>query len=316
MGWIGTEGGIPMVAQSMVLYEDGYAIHVHQEGDPLFYFFDYDARDADNNMQFQHFHPFFEICLMLCPVSTHFYQGKPYVLQAHDLFLIPPNILHKTMYPDGDPCRRLIIRFNLPAQSPALPEEYRRLLSFLREDTHIFRFDPELQRTIFRKLNDIFLLGKKKDPLRDLGIHSCFLEFLTLLYLNRDKNIYANEVDLIGADNEIYPVIGYIHSHYGEKLSLEMLSQRFFVSSYHLSRQFKSVTGFTLTDYIQMTRIRNVQAMLITSNIPITEAAGLCGFCSFSQFNRTFRKHIGMSPSQYRRANRLPASEGETKASV
>lgn len=79
-----------MLIQNMVLYQDRYFIRVNKESDSLFYFFDYDTRDADNNMQFQHFHPFYEICVMLCPVSTHFWEGKPYLLQALDIFVIPP----------------------------------------------------------------------------------------------------------------------------------------------------------------------------------------------------------------------------------
>ena len=63
----------------------------------------------------------------------------------------------------------------------------------------------------------------------------------------------------------------------------------------------KDTTGFTLTDYIQMTRVRNVQSLLINTDIPITDAALTCGFTSFSQFNRVFRKHIGMAPSQFRK---------------
>lgn len=86
-----------------------------------------------------------------------------------------------------------------------------------------------------------------------------------------------------------------------------MLAQKFFISSYYLSHQFKDVTGFTLTDYIQMTKVRNVQAMLINTSIPITEAALNCGFNSFSQFNRVFRKHIGLSPSQYRKRHQSQA---------
>ena len=60
-----------------------------------------------------------------------------------------------------------------------------------------------------------------------------------------------------------------------------------------------------------MTKVRSVQALLINTQTPITEAAMTCGFTSFSQFNRVFRKHIGMSPSQYRKENQNPARAAE-----
>ena len=58
-----------------------------------------------------------------------------------------------------------------------------------------------------------------------------------------------------------------------------------------------------------MTRVRNIQSLLINTRVPITEAALSCGFASFSQFNRVFQKHIGMSPSQYRKRNQMLSPE-------
>ena len=54
-----------MLLQNLVLYEDGYALRVNGENDPLFYFFDYDTRSAEINMQFQHFHTFYEMWILL-----------------------------------------------------------------------------------------------------------------------------------------------------------------------------------------------------------------------------------------------------------
>ncbi len=293
-----------MLLQNLVLYEDRYYIHVNRTSDPLFYFFDYDTRTADKNMQFQHLHTFYEMCVMLCPESTHYLEGKPYLLQDMDIFCVPPNTFHKTQYPPGGPCRRLIIQFNIPENPQGLGNEFQELLGMFYADTPIFRFEGELQQKIFRKLNDIFLLAPKTDPMRDLSIHIKFLEFLTLLYLNRESNRYTDQSRMQPMEEKIYSVTRYIHSHYSEELSLEGLSQQSYVSSCYLSRQFKAVTGFTLTDYIQMTRVRNVQAMLVNSDIAVAQAAIACGFSSFSQFNRVFRKHVGMSPSEYRRENR------------
>lgn len=290
-----------MLIQNLALYEDQYFIRVNHENDSLFYFFDYDVRSAEINMQFQHFHTFYELCVMLEPNTKHFLEGKLYSLQQFDIIGLRPNVLHMTQYPEGDPCKRLIIQFSLPPRVNGLGNEYEQLLSIFHQEIPIFRFEPELQQKIYRKLNDIFLLAQKKDPMRNLIIHLKFIEFLTLLYLNQQHNLYTNGAEMTPTEKKMYAVASYIHTHYTEELSLEMLAQKFFISSCYLSHQFKDVTGFTLTDYIQMTKVRNVQAMLINTSIPITEAALNCGFNSFSQFNRVFRKHIGMSPSQYRK---------------
>lgn len=298
-----------MLIQNLALYEDKYAIRVNEENDTLFYYFDYDVRSADINMQFQHFHTFYELCVLLCPDTTHFLEGKPYELKTFDIIGIAPNVLHRTQYPAGDPCKRLIVQFNLPKTVAGLGNEYEQLVSIFHQDVPIFRFDRELQEKLYRKLNDIFLLAKKTDPMRDLIIHVKFIEFLTLLFLNRENNRYSDETQMSPMEKKIYSITSYIHTHYTEDLSLELLAQKFYISSCYLSHQFKDVTGFTLTDYIQMTRVRNVQSLLVGTQIPITEAASMCGFSSFSQFNRVFQKHIGMAPSQYRKQNRLNSSD-------
>ena len=292
-----------MIIQNLALYQDKYYIHVNEENDTIFYFFDYDARSADINMPFQHFHTFYELYILLSPAAIHFVEGIPYELQAFDIVGISPNRLHKTQYPTGKPCKRLIIQFCMPTHIPCLSNEYEQLLNLFSRTVPIFRFDSELQKHLFGKLNDIYYLAPKTDPMRNLIIHQKFIEFLTLIFLNQENNIYANETHMSDTDRKIYSVAGYIHAHYPDDLSLEMLAEHFSISPSYLSHKFKQVTGFSVTDYIQMTRIRNVQALLINTHIPITEVAEPCGFNCFSQFNRVFRKHIGMSPSRYRKLN-------------
>ena len=292
-----------MIIQNLALYQDKYYIHVNEENDTLFYFFDYDARNANINMTFQHFHTFFEIYILLSSSAVHFVEGIPYELQPFDIVGISPNKLHKTQYPEGKPCKRLIIQFCIPNQIPGLSNEYEQLLNLFNRQVPIFRFDSEIQKRLFKKLNDIYYLAPNNDPLRNLIIHQKFIDFMSLLFLNQENNIYTNETSMSEMDRKIYSVAGYIHANYPSMLSLDMLAEEFSISPSYLSHKFKEITGFSVTDYIQMTRIRNVQALLINTQLPITEVAEPCGFNCFSQFNRVFRKHIGMSPSRYRKLN-------------
>ena len=298
-----------MLIQNLALYEDRRSIYVNHESDPLFYYFDYDVRTADINMQFQHFHSFYELCILLSPRATHFLEGKPYELQQFDILGIPPNVLHLTRYPEGEGSRRLIVRFSLPRKVDGLGDEYAQLLSVFHQQVPIFRFAPEMRSRVYRKLNDIFLLAEKTDPMRDLIIHVKFVEFLTLLFLHREENEYADDAARSPTARKMYDVASHIHAHCAEPLTLESLAQQFYISTCYLSHQFKAVTGFTLTDYVQLARVRSVQSALINTDLPITEAALMSGFTSFSQFNRVFRKHVGLAPSEYRKQHRPAAAE-------
>lgn len=290
-----------MIIQHTALYQNKYYLQINEENDTIFYSFDYDVRSADINMPFQHFHRFYELFVTLCPSAVHFIEGIPYEVQTFDIVGISPNRLHKTQYPAGKPSKRLIIQFKLPPNIPGLSNEYEQLTQIFHRDVPIFRFDAELQKRLYGKLNDIYHLAQKQDPMRNLIIHQKFIEFLILIFLNQENNIYSNETNITETEDKIYSVARHIHAHYPEDLSLESLANHFGLSTSYLSHKFKQVTGFSVTDYIQMTRIRNVQALLINTQIPITELAEPCGFNCFSQFNRVFRKHIGMSPSMYRK---------------
>lgn len=293
------------MTQSVLAYEQGYAIHVNEPGDSLFYHLDYDERSHELNMEFQHFHDFYEICILLDRTATHIIEGSLYEIQPYDIVLLRPSLLHKTQYPKGVPPKRLMITFAMPRNTSGLESGYKELFSIFDEPTPIFRFTEERRQEVMAPLNEIFALSQNPSALQSVAIHSKFVEFLCVIHRYSAENSYVREETGSSISQRMYAIASYIHSHYQNELSLEEISKRFFVSAHHLSRQFNKVTGFTFTEYIQMTRIRNAQQMLLNSNKKITDIAAQCGFASFSQFNRIFNKLNGMSPRAYRRSRQL-----------
>ena len=290
-----------MASNDILTYEQGFVETIGNDSDPLFYLFDFDVRSFDINMEFQHFHRFYEIHVLLDKEAEHLVDGALFPLRQYDITLLPPLKLHKSIYPEGDPVRRLIIDFSIPEESnPILKEETLRLLSVFYADPPVLRFSEVEQADIFSHINEISRLLKLKEPGYMLQVHAEFMRFLFCLNRYAPKNSYKT-VKEDTLEEKIYQVTSYIHAHFAEELSLESLSQMFFISPYYLSHQFKAITGFNLVNYIQMTRIRNAQQMLLSDNLKITDIAGACGFNSFSQFNRTFNKFVGKSPREFRR---------------
>lgn len=290
-----------MLIDNTVIYEEKRRIQINRPEKPFFYLFDWDERSYAINMEFQHFHQYYEMCVFLGDHAGHLINGAWHDMRCCDIVALRPSLLHRTAYPEGAPSKRLIISFALPPAPPGLDACMRAVCSIFDADVPIYRFEGRYKKAVFEKLNDIYYLSQSPNELSDLAIHNRFLDFLSMIYLYREKNVYRDHVDFDNITNKIYSITSYIHNHYTDALSLDFIAREFYVSSYYLSHQFKRVTGFTLTDYISMTRVRNAQTLLLSTDMPITDIAFQSGFRSFSQFNRAFNKFLRISPSKFRR---------------
>lgn len=289
-----------------LIYEPQYHFTVNSYGSSFFYDFDWDERSYQINMEFQHFHQFYEMCIFLDEQAGHLINGAWNDMRCCDIVAIRPSLLHKTTYPKGAPNKRLIIQFAMPNMPAPLDDYMKKILGIFEKSVPIYRFEGKYKNIILEKINDIYYLSKNTNEISDIAIHNKFVDFLSLIYLYRDQNVYQPKVDFDNITNKVYSITTYIHNNYTEDLSLSSIAERFYVSNYYLSHQFKKVTGFTLTEYIQLTRIRNAQSLLISTNKQITEIAFLSGFSSFSQFNRVFNNFVGTSPSKFRQSNQKP----------
>lgn len=288
-----------MLINNKLIYEKEYLVTIGKPTDNCYYFFDYDERYYDINMEFQHFHNFYEIHVLLDDYAAHIIEGNLYGIGFLDFVCLKPYCLHKSEYPDGPAKKRLIIQFNIPGFSGSLHNETIESLSLFEAPLPIYRFEQNYQDLIIDKLNDIYKVSKLDSSIKLLSIHSKFYDLLCTLYNYKDKNIYKSE-SLNATTSKIYSITSYIHNHFSEEMTLDVLAQNFFISKYYLSHLFKEVTGFSLTNYIQMTRIRNAQQLLLFTDKKITDIAIQCGFTSFSQFNRVFNKFCKTAPRNYR----------------
>ncbi len=92
----------------------------------------------------------------------------------------------------------------------------------------------------------------------------------------------------------------YIMGNLGDKIVLENVAGHVGVSSYYFCKLFKQSTGMTLTEYVNRRRVEWAKRKLSNPRLRITEVAYDVGYQSLSQFNRSFAKYVGMSPSRFR----------------
>ena len=86
-----------------------------------------------------------------------------------------------------------------------------------------------------------------------------------------------------------------------EELTLDVLANKCFISTATLRRYFYEFTDMSPQQFIAQARINHSQYLLSNTNKSITEISDAVGFESISCFTRAFKRHLGVSPSEYRK---------------
>jgi len=103
--------------------------------------------------------------------------------------------------------------------------------------------------------------------------------------------------------------IDYIRASYDKNFSLEDVAAFVGVNKCYLSREFHKYTGYPFVSYVNHTRCKMAQQLLLDPRLSIHEVGLRCGFENRSYFARSFRRYIGMLPGEYRdNARKAPSS--------
>ncbi|RCW43511.1 response regulator [Paenibacillus prosopidis] len=92
----------------------------------------------------------------------------------------------------------------------------------------------------------------------------------------------------------------YIALNIDQDLSRELIAEQVFLNPDHLTRLLKKETGYSISDYVIMERIKLAKELLTQTNIPISLIATSVGYTHFSHFTKIFKKYAEMGPTEYR----------------
>ena len=99
-------------------------------------------------------------------------------------------------------------------------------------------------------------------------------------------------------------VIYYMNEHLQTQLRLEDVASHFHYSVSHFSMLFKEKTGMSPIRYFLHMKVQKACELIELSNLKLNEVANILGFEEPAYFTRIFTNVMGMTPSQYRRAER------------
>lgn len=128
-----------------------------------------------------------------------------------------------------------------------------------------------------------------------LGYLQALLVQLSRLFPEENSNSSRNR-DVA----RLAPVLNYIASNLDKPLPVSDLAKQVGMSESHFRRNFTAYMGLSPHRYVLKTRIQLAKGLLRDASISVLDVAGRCGFDTLSTFNRAFKKHLGMSPREWR----------------
>ena len=111
------------------------------------------------------------------------------------------------------------------------------------------------------------------------------------------KGISVEDSDTVRA------IVAYCSRNFSSDLSLSVLEESLHLNKYYISHLFSERLGLRFNDYVNSLRVSEACRYLLNSTHSVTEISDLVGFNTLRTFNRAFLRQIGVTPSEYRRAN-------------
>lgn len=96
-------------------------------------------------------------------------------------------------------------------------------------------------------------------------------------------------------------VAQYIETHYMDNLHLDHMAEKLQTTPKYFSNFFKRTFAINFVEYLNKVRLHQAKQLLKNTELSISEIGEKTGYLNASTFTTTFKKHYGISPSEYRK---------------
>lgn len=252
---------------------------------------------------FHHSHARFEITLVASGSGVYFTPSGNHEIHEGDMLIFSGNEPHciTEIHSKG------LELINLHFEPRYLFGDSHNSLSVKHADfcfVHAANFKNHIPANATLNLAELFLRMEDELKRKDDEYVLCVKSLLNLLLISLIRDYgYCTKVSTHRM-NEILSALEYIDMHLSESLTLEAIAHVAGMSPNYFSALFKRFCNVTLWEYISSKRIEKASHMMLDQNFKGTmlDIALACGYNNTANFNKAFRKHIGMTPSAYRKS--------------
>ncbi len=258
-----------------------------------------------------HRHDFSELVVICGGGGTHLAYGEQLPLRPGDVFLIDaPGPRHG--FCDTEKLALCNILFDRRRLGEALPPQAYPVFAELGKleltptggiPLHL---EPEELDAVLKLLRD---LEYEQDHAREYSAVALVSRFILLtVELARVRARRAGSAGAVRVPHrggeKLSGVLMQLAEHPERDYPLHALARSLCVSESTLQRLFRRRTGMSPHEYLMQLRLKKAAALLLGSELAVSEVADACGFSDSNYFCRRFRRYAKMPPLEFRRRKR------------
>jgi AraC-like DNA-binding protein/mannose-6-phosphate isomerase-like protein (cupin superfamily) len=258
-------------------------------------------------------HDYFELIYLCAGEATLEIHERSLAFQEGDLAVVGSTLYHRIECRSTQPLTVAVLFFEPDLiRADGGPDNAEYLTPFLLQDTqfpHIVPGRTGVPNQVFELMQRIRAELPSNSTRARLSVKT-FLKMILILLVNQYAT-YAGTVETFQrqqrALERLRPLFDHLEQHYGESIQVHQASRICGMSESHFMNFFKRATGQSFMAYLNHCRIERAQALLVTTEKPMSRISQEMGFCDQSYFGTVFRKLVGMTPAAYRAKARADA---------
>lgn len=250
-----------------------------------------------------HSHNFVEIAYVAGGSGTHIIKGKPFEVQKGNITLINFDVPHQFVAGNSE-----LLIYNCVFTPDYLGAMFAESRNFFDAKDH-FLLGNFLDQGFESYINviagsgenahvlNIFERMLKEYESKQIGykeiMRGYLIELLVLIFRLQIRTG-------TGSSQKLLESLDYINNHFTEEIKLEVLADMSNISVSHFCRLFKSLTGVTVTGYVQSLRMDEACRLLGATDKNVVEIASDVGYSDMKHFYSVFKKVTGKLPKEFR----------------
>jgi AraC-like DNA-binding protein len=254
-----------------------------------------------------HYHPEFELVLIVKSQGKRFIGNYVSDFQDGDVTFLGPNLPHlyrnTPSYYEQDPlCRAqsIVIHFledSIGKDFLALPQA-KKLHGLFERSHQGMDILAETKRVVGRKMRELIQTQGMERLIRLLDILNLLADTADYALISDPGIVGHNPVDMDRLDT----VFGYILQNFDREIRLEEVANLVHMTRTSFCRFFRERTKRNFSGFLTEVRLDHAAKLLAESNSSIVQISYSCGYNNLSNFNRQFKEKHGLSPREYRHA--------------